>query len=159
MKRPNTFAKDDMDINVSTSTPTSLPKNGEKYMQLDAKLRQALIVLQHVNQFLVMSPLHVIAKSKPIFDEEKTKLVKLNLFVEKAYANHFENKGIDFRLQNDTDFQNWNNLVSEINELIDDIEGKQLPDSNKYRDNFDWKTKVFIAVFCVLFLWFGTTFG
>ncbi len=118
--------RDDLETrSVSLDSPEAM------LISLESKLIRLEKQLQEINQFLILSTVDIIVRNKPIFDEEKLKILrwKAKLSQTSSIDKNFQND----LLANTTEFADWNHIASECNKLIQQISVKSsmLPPQKK----------------------------
>lgn len=91
-------------------------------IKIHSKVIRARNLLMDINISLANSTTDIILKHKPVFDEEKRRLITFQSSIDKLYQNglttQFEQlTPINCHLCETTDFEEWNQLARDINNL------------------------------------------
>ena len=90
---------------------------------LESKLFSLEKQLHEINTFLVSSTLQVILHNKPIFDNEKLKILRLKGQLTSLYCNNLIIiQQYTERFVMTTQFSEWNRIAKECNRLIDQLQ-------------------------------------
>jgi len=116
---------DDIDLEVQN------PTDQRAVLFLKHKVDKIWKTLEQINETLYHEDTATIVQEKPVFDEEKKKLLMLSTIVEKQLnaGNYIHIKEgfhareySDYLLKTNTNFANWNTLATETNDLIREIQ-------------------------------------
>ena len=122
-------------VNYDDSFKVSHGKESSEFhttvvLRLDSKMKAAWTMLDHVNRSLYSSTTQIILTNKPIFDEQKTILIKIDIAIQEIYSSGLtksfksikNSKFFNIPILNDqTTFLEWNNIANDINLLIDEL--------------------------------------
>ena len=89
----------------------------EQTMKLDTKSKQLENILGTVNAHIVNSTMKDVIRLKPIFDEEKLKLIQLRILVSKLYelSRSPTSEYVFVEMVSNTEFPEWNQISIEVN--------------------------------------------
>lgn len=114
------------DVESHASGPGSL--YGSQIFRLKSLMSKTWKCLMDVNMIICQNDIGLILKQKPIFDEQKLRMIRIDAFVERdiqcgtllaiRQRNPFEH---DCRLCTDSQFNEWNELAIAVNTLLDEI--------------------------------------
>ena len=122
-------------VNYDDSFQVSHGKESSEFnttvvLRLDSKMKSAWTMLDHVNRSLYSSTTNIILANKPIFDEQKTILIKIDIAIQEIYSSGLtksfksirNSKFLNIPILNDqTTFLEWNSIATDINTLIDEL--------------------------------------
>lgn len=129
-------AVDDLSTSsLATSAPSSssAPMDFAIVLKLDSKVKSAWTIMDAINKSLYHSTTDAILKHKPIFDKQKLILIRVDIVIQRIYDGGLTKtfKPLDgedsfpalssLKLDGNTVFPEWNDVVASINNLLDEI--------------------------------------
>lgn len=116
---PTMRSHDDMELDSFQANPNKNVSSLilEQTMKLDTKSKQLEKILGTVNAHIVNSTMNDVIRLKPIFDEEKLKLIRLRIVVNKLY-DHSRDSTTEFvfvEMSTVTEFPEWNEVSKQVN--------------------------------------------